>query len=130
MCASIKSLTFVLHSNWFFVVPLEIAGWFYEADEAAKVEKQKQYDEGKFESFFLSRLDKIAADNNGFLAAKKATWADLWFLGTFSYVSFMSGKKLNEFIASYPNLKKVYDNTASNENIKKWLETRPKSWDL
>lgn len=107
-----------------------IAGWFYEADEAAKAEKKKLYEEGKFEDYFLSRLDKIAGSNNGFMAAKKATWADLWFLGTFTYVSWMTGKDLVSFISKYPNLKKVHDNTVANANIKKWIATRPKSLDV
>lgn len=78
----------------------------------------------------MSRLDKIAADNKGYFAAKKATWADLYYLGTFTYVAFMLGKSLTDLISKYPNVKKVHDNTTANANIKKWLETRPKSWDL
>jgi glutathione S-transferase len=108
-------------------VYLEMAGWFYEADEKVKAEKKKAYEDGKTDDYFLSRLDAIAKENNGYLAAKKATWADLWFLGTFSYMNFMAGKDL---ISNYPNLLKVQDNISSHPNIKKWLETRPKSWDL
>lgn len=95
-----------------------------------KAQKKKEYDDGKFEEFFLSRLDKIAGDNNGYFAAKKATWADLWFLGTFTYISWMHEKSMVDFISKYPNIKKVYDNITANVNIKKWIETRPKSCDL
>lgn len=32
-----------------------------------------------------------------------------------------------DLFADQPNLKKVLDNTAANENIKKWIAKRPKT---
>jgi glutathione S-transferase len=103
----------------------ETSGWFYEENEQTKAEKKKIYYDNNTEEFFLSRLDAIAKENNGFMAAKKTTWADIWLVGTFGYCNYLAGRDL---IANYPNLKKVYDNTMAIPQIKKWVETRPKTY--
>lgn len=121
---------FTLISSCFLLPYTGLGAVHYEKDEVAKAEKKKQLIEGKFEEFYLTRLDKIAADNNGHFAIKKATWADLWFMGTCDYMAWMAGKSLDEFIGKYPNVKKVHANMSANANIKKWLATRPKSMDL
>ena len=74
--------------------------------------------------FFLSKFEEIAKENNGHLALNRLTWADLYFYGLSVCMNYFAKQDLT---ANYPNLKKVYENTAAIENIKKWIDKRPKS---
>ena len=95
----------------------------YEQDEALKATKRKPLNEVTI-PFYLGKLDEIAKENNGHLALKRLTWADIYFTGILDYINFMAGQDLT---AKYPNLKKVADNVRELEGIKKWIAKRPKT---
>lgn len=95
----------------------------YEADAKVKEQKAKVLNAETI-PFYLNKLDEIAKANNGHLALKRATWADVFFTGVVDYMSFMAKQDLT---ANHPNLKQVYTNTAAIPSIKKWIENRPKT---
>jgi hypothetical protein len=69
-------------------------------------------------------LDEIAAANDGHLALKKLTWADLYVAAFQKYLNFVLKGDFEDF-EGYPNIQKVVSNALANENIKKWVESRP-----
>jgi prostaglandin-H2 D-isomerase / glutathione transferase len=104
-----------------FLNTLEHATWAYEENAELKAKKREEFTKDIL-PFYLKSLEAIAKENNGHLALKKLTWADLWFTGVLDYL-----KKMNErdILEGYPNLQKVVDNTLAIESIKKWVEIRP-----
>ena len=95
----------------------------YEKDEKIQEEKRKVLNNETI-PFYLSKLEEIAKDNNGHLALKRTTWADLYFTSLSDYMSYMAKQDL---ISKYPNLKKVTENVHSIDSIKKWVAKRPKT---
>lgn len=102
---------------------VEIAGAHYEPDATLKEQKYKTLN-AEMIPFYLKKLDEIAKANDGHLALKRTTWADVFFTGVIDYMNTMAKQDLT---ANHPNLKKVYTNTAAVPGIKKWVETRPKT---
>lgn len=74
--------------------------------------------------FYISLLDKLAAENNGHLALNRLTWADLFFAAVKIYFSYCAEY---DILQNAPNLQKVVENVEKIENIKKWIEKRPKT---
>lgn len=74
--------------------------------------------------FYLNKLEAIAKANNGHLALKRTTWADVYLASVKGYMSHMAKVDLT---ANHPNLKKVVDDVFANKNIKAWVEKRPKT---
>jgi prostaglandin-H2 D-isomerase / glutathione transferase len=72
----------------------------------------------------LGKLDEIAKENNGHLALKRLTWADLYFTAVSDYMSFMAKQDITE---KHANLKKVTTNVLAIDSIKKWVAKRPKT---
>ncbi|KAG5668488.1 hypothetical protein PVAND_016427 [Polypedilum vanderplanki] len=74
--------------------------------------------------FFLSKLNALAEENNGHLACKKLTWADLYFAALTGIVKFgaIEGEDIWE---KYPALRKVVDNVEAIDAIKTWINERP-----
>ncbi|CRK93022.1 CLUMA_CG006591, isoform A [Clunio marinus] len=93
----------------------------YEEDQKLQATKREKL-EAEILPFYLEKLDALAKENNGHFALKKLTWADLHFVGILDYLNYMVKY---DFVAKYPNLKKVVDNVLSVDNIKKWIEKRP-----
>lgn len=73
---------------------------------------------------YLNKLDEIAKENNGHLALKRLTWADLYFTALSDYMSFAAKQDL---LAKHANLKKVSTNVLDIDSIKKWVAKRPKT---
>jgi glutathione S-transferase len=101
----------------------EIGAVAYEQDEKTQAEKRKILNAETI-PFYLTKLDDIAKNNNGHLALKRTTWADLYFTALSDYMNFMAKQNLT---ANYPNLKKVTENVNAIDNIKKWIAKRPKT---
>jgi prostaglandin-H2 D-isomerase / glutathione transferase len=101
----------------------EIGAVAYEPNEKIQEEKRKILNAETI-PFYLEKLDEIAKANNGHLALKRTTWADVYFAGLNDYMNFMAKQDLT---AKYPNLKKVTDNVNSIDSIKKWIAKRPKT---
>jgi prostaglandin-H2 D-isomerase / glutathione transferase len=95
----------------------------YEKDEKVQAEKRALFDK-ELAPFTLKKLDEIAKENNGHLALKRLTWADLYFAAIKEYMSFVAKYDLTE---KYGNLKKVVDNVMAIDSVKKWVEKRPKT---
>ncbi|XP_070495369.1 uncharacterized protein [Chironomus tepperi] len=102
---------------------LKISAAFYEQNKEIQAEKRKVLVEETL-PYYLSKLDEIAAENDGHLALKRLTWADLYIAAFQKYLNFALKGDFNDF-EGYPNLQKVVSNALANENIKKWVESRP-----
>lgn len=88
-----------------------------------KVEKKKILHE-EILPHFITIFDKLAETNNGYLAVNRLTWADLFFTACTKY---FSGFAEVDILENAPNLRKVVENVMKIENIKRWVERRPKS---
>ena len=95
----------------------------YEPNEKIQEEKRKPLN-AEVIPFYLSKLDDIAKENNGHLALKRLTWADLFFTAMNGYMSFIAKQDLT---ANHENLKQVVENVHSIASIKEWVEKRPKT---
>lgn len=95
----------------------------YEPDTKLQEEKRKILNVETI-PFYLNKLEEIAKENNGHLALKRTTWADVFLVGVIDYMNFMAKQDL---LANFSNLNKVHENTTNIKNIKKWIETRPKT---
>lgn len=109
--------------SWDFIFSSEIAAAGYETDTVLQEQKYKTLNAETI-PFYLKKLDEIAKTNDGHLALKRTTWADLWFTGQIDYMNFMAKQDLT---ANHPNLKKVITNTEAIPSIKKWIAIRPKT---
>jgi glutathione S-transferase len=74
--------------------------------------------------FFLSKLNAIAEANDGHLACKKLTWADLYFAALTGVMKF-GAIEGEDIWSKYPALRKVVDNVESLDAIKAWIAERP-----
>jgi prostaglandin-H2 D-isomerase / glutathione transferase len=73
--------------------------------------------------FFLGKLNTWAEENDGHLAAKKLTWADLYFVALHKILILMT--KNPDIYSEYPALLRVVENVESIDSIKKWIAERP-----
>ncbi|CAG9831216.1 unnamed protein product [Diabrotica balteata] len=101
----------------------KIAAYHYENDPAVK-ETRKQPLFKEILPFYLEKLEAQVEKNNGYLAAGKLTWADLFFVGLLQYFQFMLGKDLVE---NSPNLQKLKEKVLALPNIKACIDKRPKT---
>ncbi|XP_022903523.2 uncharacterized protein [Onthophagus taurus] len=101
----------------------KMSRYAYEKDEIKK-ESMKKISMEETLPYYLERLDKIAKENNGYMVAKKLTWADIALKAILENIEVLAGKTPYE---KYENLITVKNNVDSIPNIKKWIETRPTS---
>jgi hypothetical protein len=71
-------------------------------------------------------LNKLAEKNNGHLALKKLTWADVFVTALSEMIKFGAPDD-KEIFSRYPALKKMIDNVEGIKEIKKWIAERPES---
>lgn len=102
---------------------IEIGSIYWDADEAVKAKKFPTLKEETI-PFYLGKLEEIAKQNNGHLALKRLTWADVYFAGVLAYMNFMTERDLTD---DYPYLKKVTESVYGLDGIKKLLAKHPKS---
>lgn len=96
---------------------------YWDSDEAAKEKKFKTLYADTV-PYYLEKLEEIAKQNNGHLALKRLTWADIFYTGVSESMNYMTSQDLT---ANHPNLKKVIENVYALEGVKKWMAKRPKS---
>lgn len=102
-----------------------LAGAAYEQNVAAREEKMKVV-KAETVPFFLNKLEAIAQQNDGHLALKRFTWADVYYTGMNRYLGrLVDSENLTE---NYPNLTKVLENTESEPGIKEWVARRPSTF--
>nr|XP_022915699.1 glutathione S-transferase-like [Onthophagus taurus] len=94
----------------------KIGAYHYEQDEAVKEAKKGPLFKETI-PYYLEKFEKIAKDNDGHLAVKKLTWADLYFAGLLSYLNMMANMDLLE---GKPSLQAVRDNVFNLPAIKAW----------
>lgn len=73
--------------------------------------------------FYLKNLEEIASKSDGFLASKQLSWCDLYFTAMIDYMNWMMKGNL---IENFENLKKVYEKVLKIDQIKNYMEKRPK----
>ncbi|XP_065900351.1 hematopoietic prostaglandin D synthase-like [Dysidea avara] len=92
--------------------------WFAKDDEAEKIAEFKE----KTVPQMFGVLQKHVK-NGHFIGSEKLSWVDIQ--GYYMLDSVASHFNVN--LADYPELQKLHDDVAAQPNIKKWLETRPKT---
>jgi glutathione S-transferase len=102
----------------------ELASAHYEEDEAVKAKKWEPI-RAETIPFFLGKLEALATENDGYLALKKLTLADVYLTGLVTYIKSML--QVDDLGDKYPNLKRVVKNVKAVDGIKEWVEKRPKS---
>ncbi|KAG4070424.1 hypothetical protein HA402_005735 [Bradysia odoriphaga] len=100
-----------------------MAAAHFETDQAIK-QKKKEILINETVPFYLSKLEELANDNNGHLAASKLTWADVYFVSMIELFKVWTGPEL---LANYPNLTKTIENFQNLDVIRGWIERRPVS---
>ncbi|ENN80460.1 hypothetical protein YQE_03117, partial [Dendroctonus ponderosae] len=77
----------------------------------------------KEQAFYLAKFEEVLSSNpSGLLVGSAVTWADLVFAATLS-----SRPDQVDALKSYPALSAFVNKINNLPNIKKWVETRPKS---
>ncbi|KAJ3663468.1 hypothetical protein Zmor_007727 [Zophobas morio] len=102
---------------------LKLSGLRTETDE----EKKKALRENVLKEvlpYYLKRFDELCQKNNGYLAAGRLTWADLYFVSMSQALDIVAGFNI---LKDYPKLAALKEKILEIPNIKKWVETRPKS---
>ena len=94
--------------------------WYYFDNQVKDEKYEKLVNEAI--PFYLEKLEQKAKENDGHLALINITWADVYAIAVMEYCNVLMGSDL---IASYPNLKKVYEKVMAAEGVKKYLAARP-----
>lgn len=102
-------------------VRIAISQYVHEQEPLRKTQIKQTLDKERL-PFYLGKLDSWAKANNGYLANGKISWADLYLVSVFGYLSSLIQRDLFE---GYPNLQKVKENVLANPGIKSWVERRP-----
>ncbi|KAK9888704.1 hypothetical protein WA026_000933 [Henosepilachna vigintioctopunctata] len=100
----------------------KLADYFWETDEQVK-SKRKVTVFDQTLPFYLERFENIAKENEGHLALKRLTWADIYFVAILDYLSFLTE---GDIIKNYPHLNSVKNNVLNIPKIKEWVAKRPK----
>ncbi|XP_049764699.1 glutathione S-transferase-like isoform X1 [Schistocerca cancellata] len=100
---------------------LKIDKFFYEPDEVEK-EKKKTAILNELETIIMPRLDNLAKENGGYLAAGKLSWADFYFVGILDYLNYMAGFDITK---DCPNLIALRKKVLELPGVKEWVAKRP-----
>lgn len=95
----------------------------WQSDAEEKEKKLKLLREEQLPLYF-GKLEEFAAANDGYLACKKLTWADLYVASFVTYFSYAIKDDFHDF-KGFPNLQKVVENVMKIESIKNYVEERP-----
>ncbi|CAG9865474.1 unnamed protein product [Phyllotreta striolata] len=101
----------------------KIGQFSYEKDPDVK-EKKKEALFGEILPYYVEKLEEQIKNNNGYLAAGKLTWADLYLVGILDYLNWMLGKDLLE---EAPQMKALYEKVRGIPEIKAYIDQRPKT---
>ncbi|CAH1247069.1 HPGDS [Branchiostoma lanceolatum] len=95
----------------------KMAGLFFEKDEAAKAEKQKEVEELIVKTYTI--LEKLSG-SAGYLVGNRLLWCDLIFFNIASNVENLKPGT----VQNYPKLAKSYENVKLNSRIAAYLAKR------
>lgn len=101
-----------------------LAAYHYDSNPETKAPKLAPL-QNETVPFYLSRFDKIVADNGGYFVNGQLTWADLYFVAISDYLQLMAGNM--DFFSSNPNLKALKEKVVAIPQIKAWIDKRPAS---
>ncbi|CAH1163519.1 unnamed protein product [Phaedon cochleariae] len=74
--------------------------------------------------FFLKRFNGRAGDNGGYIAIKRISWADIFFICVYEGMTNLLKK---DMLADYPNLVKVKNNILTVPTLREWIKSRPEN---
>ncbi|BES96367.1 glutathione [Nesidiocoris tenuis] len=98
--------------------------YFYNRDEQNK-EKIKPKIMEEIVPMYMKKFDEII-EKDGFLANKKLSWADVYFVAILGYFSYMIK---DDICKKYEHIRDLRDRIHDIPNIKAWVESRPvTSW--
>jgi len=95
----------------------------FAPDGPAKEAALKEFLDKTLPSTLPNLQNMAAANRNGYFVGDKITLADIHF---YSIIEMLIGKMPN-ILASYPNLKQVYDKVGANPKIAEYLKKRPET---
>ncbi|KAI5739007.1 hypothetical protein M8J77_013774 [Diaphorina citri] len=101
-----------------------VTGWYYEKDSLVR---KKKYNPMLIDTipFYLSKLNKMAKENEGFLVKRKEmTWADIYFTAVFDYIQELLKTDLS---ARIPHLMEVPKHVLMIPKMRRWWDSRPRS---
>lgn len=94
-----------------------------EKDDKVKTEKKEKFTK-EIIPYYMSKLDNIVEENNGYVANGKLSWGDIYFIciaDVFSqYIGF-------DLLTPYPNLVELQERITSVPEIKAWIDRRPET---
>ncbi|XP_050302190.1 glutathione S-transferase-like [Anthonomus grandis grandis] len=111
-----------------FDLRIKIFNWYTEQNEELKKELKETLVREQL-PYYLSKFDEWAKKYNGYLAVGKLTWVDLYFIAIIDFLDeFLPGFiGKPSLLTGYSNLEALKNTVTGLPQIKKWLETRPKS---
>uniref|UniRef100_A0A1B6DY59 glutathione transferase n=1 Tax=Clastoptera arizonana TaxID=38151 RepID=A0A1B6DY59_9HEMI len=95
---------------------------FWEGDEETKKEKKEMFIKETL-PFYMQKLEEVAKNNNGYLANKKLSWADIMFASLAENIS-LTLPSVENFIEEYSTLKALKEKILSDSKIKPYVEKR------
>ncbi|XP_046687758.1 glutathione S-transferase-like [Homalodisca vitripennis] len=99
----------------------EFTKYYYEFDEKKK-ESLKRPLFNTIAPFYMKKFDALIKENEGYLANKEMSWADLYFTALSDGISHMNGSEITD---GYSNVKRLQEIVNSLPQIKAWLAKRP-----
>jgi len=98
--------------------------WFGAADAEAKKQVVAKFENDDFKTM-LDRYDKfLAANGTGYFVGSKPSWFDIAFS---EMIEGMIQEKCPNALKAHPKLVEHAQKIRSTPNLKKWIETRPKT---
>ncbi|KAF3424359.1 hypothetical protein E2986_07860 [Frieseomelitta varia] len=101
---------------------LAISSYYRETDPALKAKKKIDVMTRVY-PFYLSKLEDLAKNNGGYLHGNQLSYADLFFVAISDSLNTAYESDITE---DKPHLKSLKEKVLAHENIKSWIEKRPK----
>uniref|UniRef100_A0A0A9Y5I3 glutathione transferase n=2 Tax=Lygus hesperus TaxID=30085 RepID=A0A0A9Y5I3_LYGHE len=96
--------------------------YFYNSDKENKQRIRPRIIE-EITPFYLKKFDEKIKEE-GYLANRKLSWVDIYFVAVLGYFSFMIE---SDICSTYENIRDLRDRVHAIPNIKKWVERRPET---
>ncbi|XP_075980043.1 glutathione S-transferase 2-like [Anticarsia gemmatalis] len=94
---------------------------YWERDE--EIKKKQQEENAKLYPAMLDKINAMLEKNDGYIAAKKLTWADFHFAGMLDYLKVIL--QMPDLTDKYPAFKKIAERVYSIPKVKAWAATAP-----
>lgn len=98
-----------------------VVNYYFDPDEESRAQKEGPVLNETL-PFYLKKLDAVVGGNNGFVANKKLSWADIYCVGILEHICFLLER---DVLTSHPHLKALKETVHANPNIKKYIAKRP-----